>query len=267
MIERTFQTDAVQASLDAYDAGVRKQLLVMATGTGKTHCFGRLYEAAKSRLSGQMMIIAHTDELVRQNLLRMQELHGAASVSMEMGTTQADPSSPIISASVQTLGRKGTSRLDKFNWDNIDKIVIDEAHHSTTDAYRRILDRSGVLEPNSRKLLLGVTATPARTDGVALDSIYDRVVYLYTLRQAIKDGWLVDVKGYRVRTDTSLNGISKSDGDFSKSELSQRVNSPQRNQQIVDAYQRVGEKRKAVCYCVDIEHAECNGRLFPKFRL
>ena len=255
MIERTFQADAVQASLDAYDAGVRKQLLVMATGTGKTHCFGRLYEAVKSRLSGQMMIIAHTDELVRQNLLRMQELHGAASVSMEMGTTQVDPSSPIISASVQTLGRKGTSRLDKFNWDNIDKIVIDEAHHSTTDAYRRILDRSGVLEPNSRKLLLGVTATPARTDGVALDSIYDRVVYLYTLRQAIKDGWLVDVKGYRVRTDTSLNGISKSDGDFSKSELSQRVNSPQRNQQIVDAYQRVGEKRKAVCYCVDIEHA------------
>ena len=80
-------------------------------------------------------------------------------------------------------------------------------------------------------------------------------MYLYTLRQAIKDGWLVDVKGYRVRTDTSLNGISKSDGDFSKSELSQRVNSPQRNQQIVDAYQRVGEKRKAVCYCVDIEHA------------
>ena len=255
MIERTFQTDAVQACLDAYDAGVRKQLLVMATGTGKTHCFGRLYEAAKSRLSGQMMIIAHTDELVRQNLLRMQELHGAASVSMEMGTTQADPSSPIISASVQTLGRKGTSRLDKFNWDNIDKIVIDEAHHSTTDAYRRILDRSGVLEPNSRTLLLGTTATPARTDGVALDEIYERVVYLYTLRQAIKDGWLVDVKGYRVRTDTSLNGISKSDGDFSKSELSQRVNSPQRNQQIVDAYQRVGEKRKAVCYCVDIEHA------------
>ena len=88
MIERTFQADAVQASLDAYDAGVRKQLLVMATGTGKTHCFGRLYEAAKSRLSGQMMVVAHTDELVRQNLLRMQELHGAASVSMEMGTVR-----------------------------------------------------------------------------------------------------------------------------------------------------------------------------------
>ena len=78
MIERTFQADAIDASLAAYDAGVRKQLLVMATGTGKTHVFGRLYEAAKSRLPGQMLVIAHTDELVRQNLLRMQELHGAA---------------------------------------------------------------------------------------------------------------------------------------------------------------------------------------------
>jgi ATP-dependent helicase IRC3 len=253
--ERTFQTDAIQASLDAYDAGVRKQLLVMATGTGKTHVFGELYNAARSRLNGQMLVLAHTDDLVRQNTLRMQEMHGVASVSMEMGTEVSDPSSPIISASVQTLGRKGTSRLEKFNWNNIDKLVIDEAHHSTTDAYRRVIDRSGVFEPGCRKMLLGVTATPARTDGVALDSLYERIVYQYSLRQAIKDGWLVDVRGYRIRTETSLQGLSKSDGDFAKGELSQRVNSPQRNQQIVDAYTRVGEKRKSVCYCVDIEHA------------
>ena len=49
MIERTFQTDAVQASLDAYDAGVRKQLLVMATGTGKTHTMAGLENDHKER--------------------------------------------------------------------------------------------------------------------------------------------------------------------------------------------------------------------------
>jgi ATP-dependent helicase IRC3 len=256
MRSRDFQSDAIEASIAAYDAGTRRQLLVMATGTGKTHCFGSLYTAAKSRLPGQMLVLAHTDELVRQNTLRMQEMHGVDSVSMEMGKHEADPAVPIISASVQTLGRKGTTRGDKFNWSNIDKIIVDEAHHSTTDAYKRILDMSGCLSPESNKLLLGVTATPQRTDGVALDSLYEKVVYLYPLRKAISDGWLVDIRGYCVRTATSLEGITRADGDFSKTELSQRVNSSQRNQQVVDAWKRVGELRKAVVYCCDIEHAQ-----------
>jgi ATP-dependent helicase IRC3 len=257
MRQRDYQSDAVEACLAAYDAGTRRQLLVMATGTGKTHCFGQLYtKMVKSRLPGQMLVLAHTDELVRQNALRMEQMHGAEMVTMEMGKHEANPQMPIISASIQTLGRKGTTRLDKFNWNNIDKIIVDEAHHSTTDAYKRILDRSGCLSPESRKLLLGVTATPQRTDGVALDSLYEKVVYLYPLRKAIQDGWLVDIRGYCVRTTTSLEGLSKTDGDFSRSELSERVNSPQRNQQIVDAWARVGERRKTVVYCVDIEHAQ-----------
>jgi ATP-dependent helicase IRC3 len=264
MRERHFQSEAVDASLAAYDAGVHKQLLVMATGTGKTHCFGRLYEAMKTRLGGQMLVLAHTDDLVKQNRDRLEHMHGVANVSMEMGEYYANPESPILSASVQTLGRKGTNRLDKFDWTNIDKIVVDEAHHSTTDAYRRILERAGVLEPSSRKLLFGVTATPQRTDGIALDSVYDKVIYLYPLRKAITDGWLVDIRGYCVRTTTSLEGVSKTDGDFSRKELSERVNSPQRNQQIVDVWGRVGEQRKTVIYCVDIEHAQ---RVAQEFRV
>ncbi len=256
MLDRTFQDDAVKASLEAYDAGVRKQLIVMATGTGKTHVFGRLYSEMKSRLPGQMLVLAHTDELVKQNALRMALYHGGASVNVEMGTMQADPNIPIISASVQTLGRKGSARLEKFNWENIDKVIVDEAHHSTTDAYRRIIDRSGCMGPDSRKLLLGVTATPQRTDGVALSDTYDKVVYQYPIRQAIKEGWLVDVRGYKVSTSTSLVGVSTSSGDFSLGELSERVNTPERNQQVVDAWKRVGEARKTIVYCTDIDHAQ-----------
>ena len=256
MRERIFQTDAVQASLDAYDAGVRKQLLVMATGTGKTHVFGRLYDAMKSRLPGQMLVLAHTDELVKQNRDRMQELHGVANVTMEMGVHTADPSSPIISASVQTLGRKGTNRLEKFDWTNIDKVVVDEAHHSTTDAYGRILDRAGVLLPASHKLLLGVTATPNRTDGVTLSDQYEKIVYLYPLRRAIQEGWLVDIQAYRIRTEINLAGVGKSNGDFALGELSERIDTPVRNEQIVDAWKRVGEQRKTVVYCADIQHAQ-----------
>ena len=148
MQDRIYQDEAIKAILDSYDAGTRRMLLVMATGTGKTNVFGRLFDAMRSRLSGQMLVVAHTDDLVRQNAVRMAAMHPQAMIGTEMGEHRANPiCSDIISSSVQTLGRKGTARVDKFNWTTIDKIVIDEAHHATGDAYRRILDRSGCLLP------------------------------------------------------------------------------------------------------------------------
>jgi ATP-dependent helicase IRC3 len=254
--ERSYQNEAIAAILNAYDVGMRRMLLVMATGTGKTNVFGRLFDAMRSRLSGQMLVVAHTDDLVRQNAVRMAAMHPQAMIGTEMGEHRADPiCSDIISSSVQTLGRKGTARLDKFNWTTIDKIVVDEAHHATGDAYRRILDRSGCLNPSSRTLLLGVTATPQRSDEVSLTDIFEKVVYVYPIRKAINEGFLVDIRGYRVRTDTSLAGVAKSGTDFAVGELSERVDTPLRNQQIVDAWKRLGENRKSVVFCADINHA------------
>ena len=256
MQERAYQNEAIDAILTAYDAGTRRMLLVMATGTGKTNVFGRLFDAMRSRLSGQMLVVAHTDDLVRQNAVRMAAMHPQAMIGTEMGEHRADPiCSDIISSSVQTLGRKGTARLDKFNWTTIDKIVVDEAHHSTSESYRRILDKSGSLLPDSRTLLLGCTATPTRADGTALDTIYEKVVYVYPIRKAINEGFLVDIRGYRVRTDISLDGVSKTSSDYAVGELSERVNKPLRNQQIVDAWKRLGENRKSVVFCADINHA------------
>ena len=255
MQDRKYQDEAVSAILDAYDAGTRRMLLVMATGTGKTNVFGRLFDAMRSRLSGQMLVVAHTDELVRQNAKRLQTMYPHESVGIEMGNLGANGAESIISASVQTLGRKGTSRGDNFTWNNIKTVVVDECHHSVGDAYRRIFDRSGCLDPNSGKLLLGVTATSQRSDEVSLADIFEKVVYVYPIRKAITEGFLVDIRGYRIRTDTSLAGVAKSGTDFAAGELSERVDTPLRNQQIVDAWKRLGENRKSVVFCADINHA------------
>jgi len=248
---RPYQQAAVDTILSAYDAGTRRMLLVMATGSGKTVTFGTL----KSRLSGQMLILSHTDELVRQNAKRLQAMYPHESVGIEMGNLGANGAESIISASVQTLGRKGTSRGDNFTWNNIKTIVVDEAHHSVGDAYRRIFDRSGCFDPNSGKLLLGVTATSQRSDEVSLADIFEKVVYVYPIRKAIQEGYLVDIRGYRVRTDTSLAGVARSGADYAVSELSERVDTSLRNGQIVDAWRSHGEGRKSVVFCASIEHA------------
>jgi superfamily II DNA or RNA helicase len=120
----------------------------MATGTGKTICFARLMETFKTRLPGQMMVLAHTEELVKQNEKKLREVNPTLKVGREMAGEYADPNSDIISASVATTGRQGTKRNDRFNWTNIDKLVIDEAHHSTADAYGRVIDLVGINAPD-----------------------------------------------------------------------------------------------------------------------
>jgi hypothetical protein len=105
-------------------------------------------------------------------------------------------------------------------------------------------------------LLLGVTATPQRSDGKALAEIYQKVAYVYSIRQAIEDGWLVDIRGYRVRTDTDLSEVEKSGGDFVQSQLAAAINNPERNRRIVAAWKKLGEGRSTVAFCAGIEHAK-----------
>jgi superfamily II DNA or RNA helicase len=252
---RPYQQSAIDAVLSAYDAGMRRMLLVSATGTGKTVIFSELYKQMQSRLSGQMLVLAHTEELIEQNRATLQINNPNTVVGVEMAGRYSEPDAPIISASVQTLGRKDTNRVNRFAWDNIDKVIVDEAHHATATAYRRVFDCAGILDSGSRKLLLGTTATPARSDEVSLADIFEKVVYVYPIRQAIHDKWLVDIRGYRVRTDTSLAGVSKSGGDYAAGELSERVDTPIRNGRVVDAWKSHGENRKTVVFCADINHA------------
>ena len=260
---RGYQQEALDSVVKDYDAGARKVLIQSATGTGKTLIFAALYERMKSRLPGQMLVLSHTEELVTQNLAKLQAMNPTAKVGKEMAGSFADPNCDIISACVATTGRQGTKRNDRFNWENISIVIIDEAHHSPADAYRRVIDLVGVNASGSDKLLLGVTATSQRPDGKALSDIYERISYVYSMRQAIKDGWLVPVRGYRISTDTSLSDVGKSNGDFVKSELSRAVNTPSRNRQIVSSWLKLGGDRQTVAFTVDIEHAE---KLAEEFR-
>jgi superfamily II DNA or RNA helicase len=254
---RPYQQAAIDAVLASYDAGIQRTVVVAATGTGKTIMLGKLYPAMQSRLPGQMMVVGHTEAIVHQNAAKIQEVNPDIKVGIEMAGAHADPvCSDVISASVQTLGRKDTKRLEKFNWDSIQTIVIDECHHAVTDGYRRILDATGSLRPDTHKLLLGTTATPQRPDGESLSDLFEKVAYVYPIRTAIKEGWLVPIRGYRTVTDTSLDAVGKTDGDFIKSELSSTVNTTERNRQVVGAWVKQGENRKTLVFTVDIQHAK-----------
>ncbi len=254
---RPYQQKAIQSIRDAYTAGVNRQLLCMATGTGKTECFAHLPEETKDILNGQMMVLLHRDELAQQAINKLRKRNPLLNIQQEAGTVHSDPSSAdVIVASVQTLGRKNTERISKFNWENISRLVVDEAHRSVADSYYNVYNAGGYLREDSKRLLLGCTATPQRGDGEGLGKLYQRIVYAYPLRAAIEDGYLVDVKGIRVDTQTSLDGVSVTKGDYDQTELASTVDTPARNILVLKAYQTTCGSRQAIGFGVNIAHSQ-----------
>ena len=254
--ERYYQAKATENIDEALAAGVNRQLLVCATGTGKTEIFSHLPEKLKHRLPGQQMVLLHRDELAQQALKKVRLRLPHLNIQQEAGTEHCHPSTAdYIVASIQTLGRKGTTRLDKFNQSTLDKFVVDEAHRSVADSYYNVYNHFNLLQDNDPRLLLGVTATPQRGNGEGLGKLYQRIIYTYSLRTAIDDGYLVDIKCIRVDTDISLDGVRTSGGDFNETELAEVIDNPYRNLLVAKAYQEYCAGRQAIGFGVNVAHS------------
>jgi superfamily II DNA or RNA helicase len=262
MANRPYQEKALSASKRDWSSGQREQLFVMATGTGKTHTFAQLPYIYEKELPGQMLVLAHREELLDQAIAKIRAENPHKRVDKEKAAHVADPyQADIIVASVASMTEK---RMLKYNWTKVDKIVIDEAHHSTAPSYLRVLDTSGFALPYrvDPRILTGWTATPNRGDGSALATVYKKLSYTYTIRDAIEDGWLVDIRGYRVRTDTSLDGVKVTAGDFNQKALADTVNTYSRNTQAYNAWVEKAKGLQTIGFCVDIKHAQDMAALF-----
>ena len=256
MTLRYYQDKAHNAIEDGLDAGINRQLLCMATGTGKTEVFSTLPERLKHKLPGQMLILVHRDELAIQAVNKLTKRNPDKNIHIDAGNLHANTSiADVIVGSVQTLGRKGTKRLDHYNWQNFDKYVVDEAHRSIADSYYNVYNAANLLKDNDPRLLLGVTATPTRGDGQGLARLYQKIVYNYPLRQAIEDGYLVDIRGIRVNTEISLDDVKTTYGDFNEDELAKEVDNPYRNNLVASAYVQHCEGRQALGFGVNIQHS------------
>jgi ATP-dependent helicase IRC3 len=253
---RPYQRQTLEAILENYRAGVRRQVVSSATGTGKTFIFAHVPPTMREDLPGQILVLVHTEELIEQNAAELRRCNPELRVSIEMAERHADPSADVIVASVPTLGRANTKRRENFNWDNISVCICDEAHHSTAASYKRIFDAGGFLTDGTHKLLVGFTATPNRSDGTPLREVYQRIVFNYPMRRAIEEKYLCDVTGIRVDTRTCLDYVRTVNGEFNQTELAETVNTPERNRLIVESWIENAQQRKTVAFTVDIQHAK-----------
>lgn len=266
MQHRDYQENAHQAIRSGVLGNIYRQLLSMATGTGKTVVFAQLPDQLKETLPGKMLVLAHREELIDQAIEKMRAVNPSLRIDKEMAEHHANPdAADIVVASVATLGRKGSKRLEKFDWSQFDKFVVDEAHHAIASSYMNIYEAAGLLVPGDKRLLLGVTATPQRGDGQGLASLFQKIVFSYPLRQAIEEGWLVEPRGYKVSTLTSLDGVKVSHGEYDQNQLAETVNTPQRNQLIAAAWKKWGNDRQTVGFTADIQHAKDLAAMFRHY--
>lgn len=207
---RPYQQEAFESVLSEWDRGVRKTLLVLPTGTGKTIVFSKIAEECVRR-GKKVLIMAHRGELLDQAADKILK-----STGLQCSVEKAEQSClgdwyRIVVGSVQTLMHE--RRLRQFRTDYFDVIIIDEAHHSISPSYQNVLQHF------DRAFVLGVTATPDRADMKNLGSYYESLAFEYTMPQAIKSGYLVPIKALTVplKIDISMVGISA--GDFKVGEI------------------------------------------------
>lgn len=207
---RPYQQEAFERVLSEWDGGVKKTLLVLPTGTGKTIVFSKIAEECVRR-GKRVLIMAHRGELLEQAADKIYKSTGLQCSVEKADQTCLGEWYRIIVGSVQTLMHE--RRLNKFKQNYFDVIVIDEAHHCVSDSYQR------VLQYFNTSYVLGVTATPDRADLKNLGSYFDSLAFEYTMPQAIKSGYLVPIKALTVplKIDISMVGISA--GDFKVGEI------------------------------------------------
>ena len=267
---RGYQQAAIDAVRKELEKGTDRQLLVKAVGTGKTFTAVKLVEQLGFK---RVLWITHTEELVDQSAIAFLkdkfDDHFASVVEdigyvkwasgnrglfahqdnkFTMGIIKAQDffiDADVTMASAQTLHR----RLDRIPVDYFDLILVDEAHYFMSKSFNLPLQ---LLKP---KLLLGLTATPERLDGISLADTFNKITYSYDIADGIKDGNLCELDCIRVKTDLSLDNVRTKGGEFNLQDLSDEVDIPERNALIVDTYLQYGKGRQGIFFCVSIEHA------------
>lgn len=207
---RPYQEEARRAILSEWEDGRRRTLLVLPTGTGKTIVFSAVI-ADRVQAGDRVLVLAHRGELLEQAADKLQKSTGLGCAVEKAESTSAGSWFRVTVGSVQSMMQP--RRLAQFPEDWFGTIVIDEAHHCLTDSYQRVLEHF----PEAR--VLGVTATPDRSDMRNLGQYFDSLAYEYTLPQAIRQGYLSPIRALTVPLSLDISGVGIAAGDYKAGEL------------------------------------------------
>ena len=273
---RNYQLETKDYTFQQIRKGTKSLIQCMATGLGKT------YTAAITikEVPGRVLWLTHTEELIEQSALSVyleltdlyDQVPNIIANNGIIGTLdqldkgllhtniidpigfkktigvikqhRMDTSCKVSVASIQTIHR----RLEKFQPDHFDMIIVDECHLAMAKTWTKTLDYF----PDAIKI--GLTATPERLDGASLGDLFEEFACNYDIKYGIDNGWLVPINAKRIATKLDISKVKSLGGEFSSSDLEKVINTPARNNKIVDSYLEYCKDQPFIGFGVDVKH-------------
>jgi superfamily II DNA or RNA helicase len=245
---RDYQIECLEFVSKEFDKGISRQLIALPTGSGKTVVMA----AIAMHFNKKTLLLAHREELISQAVEKFKLFWPDVDIGICMAD-QDDMDCQIVVGSIQSCSRH--KRLERLKERGFEFLMIDEAHHSTSDSYQSVINALG-FNSSPQKLLLGVTATPQRSDKLGLEHIFEQVTFSRSISTMIKGGYLSPIVGRKILTNFTIGKISSSNGDFVINDLSEAVNTPERNIFIVSKFKEYAPERKGIAFCCDVQHCK-----------
>jgi superfamily II DNA or RNA helicase/diadenosine tetraphosphate (Ap4A) HIT family hydrolase/HKD family nuclease len=244
------QREALAALEATRRAGNSAGLVVLATGLGKTWLSA--FDSSSPEFS-RVLFVAHREEILVQALGTYRRVRPQAVLGHYTGA-EKNPAAEVVFASIQTLGRR--RHLEVFGPEDFDYVVVDEFHHASAATYRRLID---YFKP---RFLLGLTATPERTDGGDLLALcQENLVYRCDLFEGIRRELLSPFHYFGVPDEVNYANIPWRSNRFDEEALTQAVATRSRAENALGQYRRRGGKR-TLAFCVSQKHADFMAEFF-----
>ena len=237
---RDYQQEAAENLQKMREDGKTIALLYHATGVGKTITAATDAKA----VGGRTLFLVNALKLASQAKETFAKVWPEATLGEYTGS-QKDMTQTVIFATVQSISKD----LEKFSPTDFDYLIVDECHHAAANTYQKIFT---YFHP---KFILGLTATPERSDGEDMLELFQNVAHKMDLKTAVERGVLVPIRCIRVKTNIDLTDVRINGIKYNSQDLESKLFIPERNQLIVDTYLKYVNGKKTVIFCASVDHA------------
>ena len=237
---RDYQQEATENLQKMREDGKTIALLYNATGVGKTITAATDAKA----VGGRILFLVNALKLASQAKETFAKAWPEATLGEYTGS-QKDMTQTVIFATVQSISKD----LEKFSPTDFDYLIVDECHHAAANTYQKIFT---YFHP---KFILGLTATPERSDGEDMMELFQNVAHKMDLKTAVERGVLVPIRCIRVKTNIDLTDVRINGIKYNSQDLESKLFIPERNQLIVDTYLKYVNGKKTVIFCASVDHA------------
>lgn len=252
LVPRPWQIAALESLEKIRDAGYTRALVAVATGMGKTWlaAFDARQVGLRLERRPRVLVIAHRAHILAQAEAALSRVLDAAFENGETAWYIGDRNElggDLVIASVQKLSRP--DGLERIAQEHFDYVIVDEVHHAHAPSYRRVLSKL------QADFILGLTATPERTDGYDVVSIFDdNLAYHATIGDGITEESLVPFHYVGIKDTVDFRQIPWRNGRFDLAELEERVIRSERMDRLWSALEKYPAKRTLI-FCCSRRHA------------